>query len=94
MQRATVHVENGMQFSPGSIAVQAGQLVELTLDNVGGMTHDFTLTEGVAEPVKLVAEGGQQGKATFTIARPGTYAFTCDQAGHAMAGMRGTIVAR
>jgi plastocyanin len=91
----TISVNNSMQFTPSSFAVQAGQPVELTLDNVGdGMAHDFTLTEGVAQPVKIEASGGQQAKATFTIDKPGTYTFTCSQPMHGLAGMKGTIVAR
>jgi nitrite reductase (NO-forming) len=87
-----MRVENGMQFSPTSIGVPSGQPVELTLENVGGMTHDFSLSEGVAEPVKLVVDGGKQATVTFTIQRPGSYTFTCNQPGHGLAGMRGTIV--
>jgi uncharacterized cupredoxin-like copper-binding protein len=93
VQHLSMRVENGMSFSPATIGVQAGQPVELTLDNVGGITHDFTLSEGVTEPVKLVVEGGKHATATFTIQKPGTYSFTCAQGGHALAGMRGTIVA-
>jgi plastocyanin len=94
VQSVRIRVENGMQFSPAAISVQAGQPVELTLENVGGMIHDFTLSDGVAEPVMLVAAGGQQATAKFTIQRPGSYTFTCAQPGHGLAGMRGTIVAR
>jgi plastocyanin len=90
----TIHVDQSMQFTPTSFAVQAGQPIELTLDNVGTMTHDFTLSEGVAQPVKIEVAGGEQATATFTIDKPGTYTFTCAQPLHSLAGMKGTIVAR
>ena len=36
-------VGSGMQFAPSSLVVRAGQPVELTLRNGGGIPHDFTL---------------------------------------------------
>jgi nitrite reductase (NO-forming) len=93
-QRVTVTVGNAMQFAPASLAVRAGQPVELTLRNGGGLPHDFTLPEGAAGPVTIAAQGGQTARGTFTIDAPGTYAFVCAVPGHAAAGMRGTITAR
>jgi uncharacterized cupredoxin-like copper-binding protein len=69
-------------------------LLELTLRNSGQMPHDFTLNEGVAQPVKLTVNGGETASGTFTLERPGTYSFDCSMPGHAMAGMRGTITAQ
>jgi len=57
------------------------------------MPHDFSLTDGVAQPVKITATGGQSASGTFTIEKPGTYSFDCSMPGHAAAGMRGTIAA-
>lgn len=93
-QQVTVTVGNSMQFAPASIVVRAGQPVELTLRNGGGLPHDFALAEGVSRPVKLEAQGGQTARGTFTIDTPGTYAFACTVPGHAAAGMRGTITVR
>ena len=42
-QQVTVTVGSGMQFAPSSLVVRAGQPVELTLRNGGGIPHDFTL---------------------------------------------------
>jgi nitrite reductase (NO-forming) len=87
-------VGNSMSFEPSSINVRAGQQIELTLRNAGQMPHDFTLTDGVAQPVKITATGGQTGSASFSLDQPGTYSFECSMPGHAAAGMRGTIAAQ
>jgi uncharacterized cupredoxin-like copper-binding protein len=93
-QQVTVTASDSMRFGPSSIVVRAGQPVELTLRNVGGITHDFTLAEGATRPVTIVAQGGQTARGTFTIDTPGTYPFVCSVPGHAAAGMRGTIRAQ
>lgn len=93
-QQLTVTALDSMRFEPGTITVRAGQPVELTLQNRGSMAHDLSLFEGVSQPVKIEAEGGQSASATFTIERPGTYTFVCTVLGHAAAGMRGTIRAQ
>ena len=93
-QQVTVTVGSAMQFAPSSLVVRAGQPVELTLRNGGGIPHDFTLAEGASGPVKIEAQGGQTARGTFTIDSPGTYAFVCSVPGHAAAGMRGTITAQ
>ena len=93
-QQLTVTVGNSMQFAPASLVVRAGQPVELTLRNGGGIPHDFTLADGVAQPVKIEAQGGRTARGAFTIDTPGTYTFICTVPGHAAAGMRGTITAQ
>jgi nitrite reductase (NO-forming) len=93
-QHVTVAVGNSMDFAPPSIVVRAGQPVELTLRNGGGIPHDFVLTEGVSSPVKIEALAGRTGRGTFTIDTPGTYEFICSVPGHAAAGMVGTITAQ
>ena len=92
-QQVTLTVGNSMRFDPSTITVRAGQPVELTLRNTGQMPHDFTLSDGVAQPVTISASGGQTASGTFTLATPGTYTFECSMPGHALAGMRGTITA-
>jgi nitrite reductase (NO-forming) len=93
-QPVTVAVGNSMQFAPRSLTVRAGQPVELTLRNGGGIPHDFALAEGASDPVKIEAQGGQAARGAFTIDTPGTYPFVCTVPGHAAAGMTGTITAR
>jgi nitrite reductase (NO-forming) len=82
-----------MSFDPATITVHAGQPVQLTLRNTGGTPHDFTLTDGVAQPVKITAGGGQTASGTFTVDSPGTYTFQCSMPGHAAAGMQGRLTA-
>ena len=93
-QQITVTVGNTMSFEPSSIAVKAGAPVVLTLQNTGQTAHDFTLSEGVAQPVKISVAGDQTATSTFSIDKPGNYAFTCSMPGHSMAGMRGTLIAQ
>ncbi len=93
-QQVTIEVGNAMTFTPSAITVRAGQPVELALRNEGFIPHDFTLSQGVSQKVKLEADGSETARATFTIERPGTYTFICSVPGHAEAGMRGTITAR
>jgi uncharacterized cupredoxin-like copper-binding protein len=83
-----------MSFDPSTITVRAGEPVVLTLHNTGQMPHDLTLTDGVTQPVKISAAGGQTASATFTLDHSGTYAFVCSMPGHAPAGMRGTMIAQ
>jgi plastocyanin len=88
-----MRVDNSMQFGTPAIEVQAGQPLQLTLENDGGQVHDFSLSDGVSQPVKIEAAGGQTTSGVFTINQPGTYAFVCSQPSHALLGMKGTIVA-
>jgi uncharacterized cupredoxin-like copper-binding protein len=93
-QQVTITVGNSMSFDPAEISVRAGQPIELTLRNDGQMPHDLTLNDGVAQPVKITATGGQAASATFTLDTPGTYTFECSMPGHAILGMRGAITAQ
>jgi nitrite reductase (NO-forming) len=93
-QQVTVEVGNAMKFEPASVVVKAGQPVELTLKSEGSMPHDFSLLEGVSQPVKIEAGPGQTALGTFTIQQPGTYTFICSVPGHEAAGMKGTITAQ
>jgi uncharacterized cupredoxin-like copper-binding protein len=93
-QQLIIHSYDAMQFEPNVITVKAGQPIELTLQNDGSNDHDFALSDGVAQPVKIVLKGGQSGTSTFTLDTPGTYTFTCSQFGHTAAGMQGTITAQ
>jgi uncharacterized cupredoxin-like copper-binding protein len=90
-QQVTLTVGNSMSFEPATIRVNAGQPVELILRNDGQMPHDFTLSNGVAQPVKVTANAGQTASATFALHQPGAYTFECSMPGHALAGMHGTI---
>ena len=92
-QHITVTVGSAMSFDPSAISVRAGQPVELTLTSTGGMAHDFTLKDGVGQPVKVAVGANETATGTFTIDKPGTYQFECSIPGHSLGGMKGTITA-
>src|SRR5215475_4888721 len=78
--------------TPAPAPTPSGPPQQLTLDNSSAkLQHDFDMTEGVAQPVKLTAQPGQTANVTFTIDKPGSYTFFCGQPGHEGAGMKGTI---
>ena len=91
------------QFTPASASVDAGAQVEVTLTNVGALEHSWVLvSEGTdvatasdADAINNSATGtvapGGTGSVTFTAPEAGTYQFICTIAGHAAAGMVGTL---
>jgi uncharacterized cupredoxin-like copper-binding protein len=93
VQHLTILVSNEMRFSPSRIVVKAGKPIELTLRSIGLAAHDFVLTEGLPEPMKITVEGGRTTPSMFTLDRPGTYPFICSVPGHSDGGMHGSIVA-
>jgi nitrite reductase (NO-forming) len=93
-QMVSVRATDSLRFEPSSLTVNAGQPVQVTLTNAGQMQHDWSLTQGATQPVKIVANAGQTAVGTFTIQQPGTYTFICSVPGHAAAGMQGTITAQ
>ena len=90
-QQLTVQAMDTMKFDPPTLTAKAGQPIQVTLDNTGQLLHDFSITEGVSQPVKTIALPGQKAVATFTIDKPGTYTYFCSQPGHEQAGMKGTL---
>jgi nitrite reductase (NO-forming) len=90
-QQLTVKAMDTMKFDPPTLSAKAGQPIQVTLDNSGQLVHDFSVTEGVAQPVKTIAQPGQKAVTTFTIEKPGTYTYFCSQPGHEEAGMKGTL---
>jgi plastocyanin len=90
----TVNASDQMRFDPQTLNVPAGQPISVTLVNGGALIHDIVVNDGAEQPVKIEAAGKQSAQGTFTMLRPGTYAYICAQPGHEAAGMTGTIVAR
>jgi plastocyanin len=93
-RQVTVRALDTMRFDPATVTVPAGQPVQLTLKNDGALIHDFVLSDGVAAPFKVEANGKASANATLTVLQPGTYTYVCAQPGHEAAGMKGTLVAR
>ena len=90
-QQLTVKAMDTMKFDPPTLSGKAGQPIQVTLENTGALVHDFSITEGVSQPIKSIAQPGQKAVATFTIDKPGTYTYFCSQPGHEQAGMKGTL---
>jgi plastocyanin len=88
----TVKGTDAMKFEPARLTVKAGQPVELTFQNAGAIVHNITIKTGAEQPVRLVVPAGKTEKTTVTFAKPGTFEFACDEAGHTEAGMKGAIV--
>lgn len=82
--------------------VKAGTPMKLTVSNTGSVAHELVLEKaGCAKecPVTIKGhhaevEGVKPGKSktvTWTITKPGNYAFTCRLKGHFEAGMKKTF---
>jgi len=82
-------VARDFSFSPSEVNVAAGETVNLTLANEGGLPHDITIS---AFGFRLPAGPGATESAALTPARPGTYEFYCSVPGHREAGMSGTLI--
>lgn len=81
-------IESGnLFFKPSTITVKVNQPVTLNFSNAG--FHTFTIDE-LGVDVNL--RGKPTASATFTPAKTGTFSFYCAIPGHAVGGMKGTIV--
>ncbi len=75
-------------FEPVSVVIAADTDVTITLPNRGALPHNFEI-EGTGISVDIPA--GETATVTVNLP-PGEYQFICNVAGHAAAGMVGTIV--
>jgi Cu+-exporting ATPase len=90
---AAVHVEiaaSDIAFTPADVRVRAGDTVVIAFRNDDPVFHDWEV-DGVAN-VDAGARPGQTQVVRFRITEPGTYHVRCTVAGHAEAGMVGTLV--
>ncbi len=90
-QQLSVNALDTLRFDPPTLTAKAGQPITITVNNTGQSLHDFSMTDGPDQPVKVLAQPGQKATGTFTITKPGTYTFFCSQPGHQAAGMQGTL---
>jgi len=92
------------RYDPESASVPAGAAVTVNFTNGGALEHDWLLVpEGtdvnaltaanavVPEAHSGVIAAGQSNTFTFTAPAAGTYQIVCTVAGHAPAGMVGTL---
>lgn len=78
------------KFTPDTLTASAGQVVKLTLKNVGATIHNFELKNaGIPKDGSTDVTGGQIKNITFTAPAPGTYTFDCKY--HVALGMKGTL---
>jgi plastocyanin len=84
--KITVNAYDSLHFDVGTIKTTAGPL-QVTLVNKGALQHTFKVENTDFE---LKTSGGETKAGTVTLAK-GTYKFECTIAGHAQAGMKGTI---
>jgi plastocyanin len=94
--RPAIRVSGGganseFSFTPSEIRVAAGQAIQVEFVNEGKLLHDFS-TRGQSANVTLVAAPGSSRSGTFTSDTQGRYEFFCGQAGHELAGMKGTLI--
>ena len=76
-------------FSPDEARVRAGETVNVVFENDGAVFHTLTVR---SLDFELRAEGGERDEGALTASTPGTYELVCAVAGHAEAGMTGTLI--
>ena len=97
---------NDYSFSPSQVEVKAGDLVTITLDNIGKAEHDIEIIgmEAVIEEqsslhdhaqnnnqIHVHSYPGEKQHISFTPITPGTYRYVCTIPGHIEAGMTGVF---
>jgi plastocyanin len=88
-QDFVVRGQDSFTFDPATLTATVGQTVNVTLDNVGVLEHNFVIDE---LNVRLgPIQGGQQSSGSFTPDAAGSYTYYCDVPGHREAGMVGTL---
>lgn len=89
-------------FTPSTVAFEAGQPAKLVLVNDGTGRHDFSasaffaaasLRQGSAAPAngKVAVDKGKSAEIDLVPGAAGTYPLTCTEFLHEMFGMTGTI---
>lgn len=94
---------SNFDFTPSAIRLDAGKAYALHIVDTASGGHDFTAPEFFAaskvspEDVASVRDGqvelaGGQSATIHLIPSAGTYSLVCTHTGHALLGMKGTIV--
>lgn len=99
----TVEGADDLSFNPDSLTVPADTAINLTFVNAGANPHSFAIVKAGTDlfsinedaVVQGVNTGEIQGGDSFRIPitglEPGSYTYVCLIAGHAAAGMAGTL---
>jgi len=88
-QAVTVRAQDTFTFDPANLTAQVGQMVEISLENVGVLEHNLVIDEFSVSAGPL--QGGQSAPVSFTPSAAGTFTYYCDVPGHREAGMEGTL---
>lgn len=76
------------KFSPATLKVKKGDIVQITFKNTGGM-HDFVLDEF---DIKTNTIGdGEEEQVEFTADKAGSFEYYCSVGNHRAMGMKGTL---
>lgn len=75
-------------FSPAEITVSAGDSINLTVINEGGVPHDLSIPE---LGIQVSVTAGQRVTTGVSFDTAGTFEILCTYPGHALAGMVGTL---
>ena len=84
--RQIMIVAREFSFTPGTIHMEAGEPVNITLVNEGSVVHHFGID---AVDFHLDAEPGETVTGSLVIETPGEYVIGCHIEGHQEAGMIG-----
>lgn len=91
-------------YDPASLTVTAGSQVTINFTNDGVLEHNWLLISERTDPVTASEAdamagattgelgAGEEKSITFSAPPAGTYTYVCTVAGHAEAGMLGTLV--
>ncbi|MDQ4131276.1 MAG: cupredoxin domain-containing protein [Actinomycetota bacterium] len=86
-----ITVEGGEFFFSNLTGTAAEGSVEVTLRNIGGAEHTFTIDEAFGAMDEVVALPGETRTGTLELFQ-GTYTYYCSVPGHRQQGMEGTLV--
>ncbi len=93
---AALTVEMGdLYFKPNTLTAKPGQTLQITLDNRGGLEHNFVLYDADGKTVLFehdIIPPGRKVSVSFKVPeKPGAYQYVCTVPGHKEGGMVGTL---
>lgn len=88
--RITVEGKDNLTFTPSTISVRPGQIVELTLINNGRLYHTFAIPD---LNIEVQMPPGETNKVTFTAPKAGEYRFSSGVISE-FDSMKGTLIVK
>ena len=90
--KVTSPATGAMQYNPSTLTAKAGK-VTITYTNLGPIAHNIAIFDAKRHELGTEMDPFAKGsKKTTATLKAGTYTYECQVAGHAAAGMKGTIV--